>query len=139
MSNYPPIKVVDILLILAECHRNYRRAAHVYAQRFSDRRYPANWQIRKIKRRSRRNPTNQEYHQKQRNRLQNNNDLKVLAVLGMAHINPHISTRQAEPQLGFPRATIHQILQSVRYRPYHITLVQELNKGDHRMRAQFCR
>jgi len=30
MSNYPPNEVdVDILLILGECHRNYRHAAHV--------------------------------------------------------------------------------------------------------------
>jgi len=30
MSNYPPNEVVDILLILGECYRNYRRAARVY-------------------------------------------------------------------------------------------------------------
>jgi len=29
MSNYPPNEVVDILLILDKCHRNYRRAARV--------------------------------------------------------------------------------------------------------------
>jgi len=41
MSNYPPNKVVDIHFILGKCYRNYRRAARVYAQRYPDRRHPA--------------------------------------------------------------------------------------------------
>jgi len=57
--------------------------------------------------------------------------------LGLIYINPHISI-QAERQIGIPRATIHLLLQSVRYRLYHITFVQELSADDHRMRTQFC-
>lgn len=136
MSNYPPNEIVDILLILGECHRNYKLAARVYAQRYPDRRHPADRQIRNIEIRSRRNLL---HRQRQRNRLQNNNNPRVLTILGLIHNNPHISIRQAQNQIGIPRATIHRILQSVRYRPYHITLVQELNANDHRMRAQFCR
>jgi len=56
----------------------------------------------------------------------------------LIHINPHISICQAERQIGIPRATTHRLLQSVRYHPYHITLVQELSADDYRMRAQFC-
>lgn len=123
MSNYPPNEVVDILLILGECHRNYRRAARVYAQRYPDRRHPAHQQIRNIEIRSRRNPI---HRQRQRNRLQNNNDPRVLTILGLVHVNPHISIRQAQCQTGISSTTIHRILHSVQYRPYHITLVQEL-------------
>jgi len=45
-------------------------------------------------------------------------------------INPHISICQAERQIGIPRATIHRLLQSVQYYPYHITLVQKLSADD---------
>jgi len=31
-------------------------------------------------------------------------------MLGLVHINPRISIRQAERQIGIPRATIHRIL-----------------------------
>jgi len=60
--------------------------------------------------------------------------------LGLIHINSHISIHQAERQIGIPtgRATTHQLLQSVRYRPYYITLVQELSADNHRMQTQFC-
>ncbi|EZA50195.1 hypothetical protein X777_11334 [Ooceraea biroi] len=136
MSNYLPNEVVDILLILGECHRNDRRAARVYAQQYPNRRHPADHQIRNIEIRSR---TNLFHRQRQRNRLQNNNAPRVLTILGLVHINPQISIRQAQNQIGIPKATIHCILQSVRYHPYHITLVQELNANDHRIRAQFCR
>jgi len=92
MSNYPN-EVVDILLILAECHRNYRerRVARVYAQRYPDRRHPVNRPIRNIEIRSCRNL----FHcQRQRNRLQNINDPRVLTILGLIHItHPRISIR----------------------------------------------
>jgi len=45
MSNYPPNEVVDILLILNECHRNYRRAARIYIQQYLNRWHPADRQI----------------------------------------------------------------------------------------------
>jgi len=45
MSNYPPNKVIDILLILDECHRNYKRTARVYAQRYPDCRHLTDRQI----------------------------------------------------------------------------------------------
>jgi len=104
MSNYPSNEVVDILLILDECHRNYRRAARVNAQRYLDRWHPTDRQIRNIEIRSRKNPF---YRQGQRNRLQNNNNPRVFTILGLIHINSRISICQAERQIGIPRATIH--------------------------------
>ncbi|KYN22417.1 hypothetical protein ALC57_05179 [Trachymyrmex cornetzi] len=41
-----------------------------------------------------------------RNRLHNNNDPRLLAVLAMVHKNPHISTRQVERELGIPQTTV---------------------------------
>ena len=136
MANYTPNEVVDILLTLGECDRNYRYASRVYAERYPNRRCPDARQIINIERRSRRNPLHRE---RQRNRLRNNNDPRFLAILGMVHLNPHISTRQIERELGIPRSTVHRMLQSIRYRPYHITLVQELSENDCRLRVEFCR
>lgn len=135
MANYLANDVVDILLVLGECHRNYRNASQLYRQRYPDRRHPGPQQIINIERRSRSNALHR--HRRQ-NRVLNNNDPRLLAILGMIHINPHISLRQIERELGIPRATAHRLLQLVRYHPYHITLVQELNDNDCILRVNFC-
>ncbi|KYN29039.1 hypothetical protein ALC57_01538 [Trachymyrmex cornetzi] len=118
MANYTPTKVVDILITFGECGRNYRLTARTYAERFPNRRHPTAQQIMNIERRSRNN----------RNRLHNNNDPRLLAVLAMIHQNPHISTRQVERELGIPQTMVHRLLRSVIYHSYHITLVQELSE-----------
>jgi len=96
MSNYPPNKVVDIHLILDECHKD------VYAQRYPNRRLIGKSTILKKKKRSHRNPF---HRRRQRNRLQNNNNPGFLTIL--IHINPHSSICQAERQIGISRATTH--------------------------------
>ncbi|OXU24648.1 hypothetical protein TSAR_000304 [Trichomalopsis sarcophagae] len=87
MANYTPNEIVDILITLGECGRNYR----------------------------------------------------LTALLAVVHVNPHISTRQIQRELGVPRSTAHRWLQSVNYHPYHITLVQELREAVYVLRVQFCR
>ena len=136
MANYTPTEVVDILITFGECGRNYRLTARTYAERFPNRRHPTDQQIINIERRSRNNPLHRE---RRRNRLHNNNDPRLLAVLAMVHQNPHISTRQIERELGIPQTTAHRLLRSVNYHPYHITLVQELSEADYVLRVQFCR
>jgi len=51
MANYTSNEVVDILLIFGECHRNYRNASRLYAERYPDRRHPNPQQIINIERR----------------------------------------------------------------------------------------
>lgn len=136
MASYTPNEIVDILLVLGESHRNYRNASRLYAQRYPDRRHPGPQQIINIERKSR---VIVNRRQRQRNRNINNNDPRLLAVLGMVHLNPQISTRHIERQLGIRRSTAHRFLQSVDYHPYHITLVQELSENDRLLRVNFCR
>ncbi|KYQ47251.1 hypothetical protein ALC60_13736, partial [Trachymyrmex zeteki] len=62
-----PNEIVDILLILGECNRNYRRASRRYAELYPNRRHPSAQQMINIS--------------------------KLLAILGMVHFNPHVSTR----------------------------------------------
>jgi len=57
-DNYTPNEVVDILLVLGECHRNYRNVSRLYAEsrRYPDCRHPNPQQVINIKRKSRKNP-----------------------------------------------------------------------------------
>lgn len=101
MANCQPNEVVYVLLTLGECYMNYTCAARVYAQRYPNCQHPVPWQIN-IKRRSQRNALVRE---RQQNRALNNNDSRVLAVLVMVHLNPHINSRKMQRQLGIPRTT----------------------------------
>jgi len=56
MANYTQNEVVDILLILDECHRNYKNASRFYAECYLDLRHPNPQQIINIEKRSRQNP-----------------------------------------------------------------------------------
>lgn len=136
MANYSGNEVVEVLLVLGECHRNYRAAARLYAERFPNQRHPNDRQIRNIERRCRMNDL---HRQRGRNRNVNNNDPRLLAVLAMVHMNPHISTREIERRLGVPRTTAHRMLRSAGYHPYHIILHQELNENDYILRMNYCR
>lgn len=40
MERYTNEELTDMLLIYGECHKNQRRAAVLYAERFPDRRHP---------------------------------------------------------------------------------------------------
>jgi len=37
MADYPPNEIVDMILVLGECHNNCRAVARRYAERFSGR------------------------------------------------------------------------------------------------------
>ncbi|KYN18102.1 hypothetical protein ALC57_09610 [Trachymyrmex cornetzi] len=54
-------------------------------------------------------------------------------------INPRVSTRQIERELGIPKSTSHRILTTHNFHPYHITLTQQLTLNDFQQRLEFCR
>jgi len=81
---------MNILLTLSECNRNHRRVSRHYAELYPN---LSARQVISIEKRARRNTL---HHQRQVNRLPNNNDPKLLTVLGMIHFNLHISIRQIE-------------------------------------------
>lgn len=104
MADYPPVERVNILLILGECHRNYRQAAALYWARYPERRHPNDVAIRNIFLRA-------EQGHLVRVRLNHNydeNDVRVLVILAMVHINPHISRYQIEGETGIPRRTFEK-------------------------------
>lgn len=124
------------MLVLGKCHRNYGNASRLYAEYYPDRRHPGPQQIINIEKRSREIVHRR---QRERNRNNNNNDPRLIAILGIVHLNSYISTRHIERKLEIPRSTAHRLLHSVNYYPYHIILVQELSENDRLLRVNFCR
>lgn len=57
----------------------------------------------------------------------------------MINLNPHISTRELQRNLGIPYVAMWRILQRHKFHPYHITLTQDVSENDMRMRRRFCR
>jgi len=57
----------------------------------------------------------------------------------MINLNPHISIRELQRNLGIPYVIVWRILQRHKFHPYYITLTQDVNENDMRLRRQFCR
>jgi len=57
----------------------------------------------------------------------------------MINLNPHISTRELQRNLGILYVTVWRILQRHKFHLYHITLTQDVSENDMRLRKQFCR
>jgi len=102
MPDYTRNKVVDII-ILGECRDNYRAAARLYCVHFPDRRqHSADIVITRIERRERWQPR---IIRQRRVMIIERNDPRVLIVLAMVNLNPHISLRHIEVQSGIPKST----------------------------------
>lgn len=136
MPDYTPNQIVDILLILGECQKNYRAAARLYAERFPQGQHPDNTVIRAIERRCRQGKFKRTRRSRNQQDLENNP--RQIAVVAMVHMNVHVSLREIENTLGVPRSTAHRYLRNVNFHPYHISLNQALTVQDHQRRINFC-
>lgn len=135
MADFTPTEIVDMIWILGECRGNYREASRLYRIRYPQRRHPDHRTIHRLEERAR-----QGHLRRSRARHEyDDRGARVLVVLGLVHLNPHISSRQIERETGIPQRTVIRILRSNRYHPYHITLTQALNANDMRNRVTFCR
>jgi len=82
---------------------NYRAATRLYCMRFPDRRqHPVDIVIARIERHERQRLRMIQQH---RVMIIERNDPRVLVVLAMVNLNPHISLRQIEVQSGIPKST----------------------------------
>lgn len=52
--------------------------------------------------------------------------------------NSHLSIRKANHQHGISRMAVQKILKKIKFYPYKIHLVQELNEDDFDRRMEFC-
>ena len=122
MADYPPNEVVDMILVLGASQNNYRGAARLYAERYPDRRHLDDRAIRRLTQRARGG-----HMVRQRRRHEyGENDNRVVTILAIIHLDPHISARRVEMEIGIPRNTFLRIMKVIQHHAYHITLFQEL-------------
>jgi len=94
--------------VVGEAERNYCRAERLYRNRYPFRRQPNAIQIRKILRERRK------IRKKNLKQISAEDDVnpRVLAVLAMINMNPHISTRELQHNLGNSYIIVWRILQT---------------------------
>ena len=134
MANYLPSEIVDMILILGKCHVNYAAASRLYAERFPDRRHPTNLTISTLTERAR----NGILVRERRNHVYNENNVQAVTVLAAVHVEPQISTREIEREIGIPESTVSRILRFLKYHAYHITITQSLRLHHILARINFC-
>ena len=134
MADYLPSTIVDIILILGECHVNYTAATRLYTERFPDRRLSSNLTISTLTERAR----NGILVRQRRHHEYNENDARAVTVLTTVHVDPQISTQEIEREIGIPQSTVSRILRSLNYHSYHITLTQALRPHHILARIDFC-
>ena len=136
MPDYSANEIVDILLILGQCRRNYREASRLYRVRFPQRQHPAHTVIRDIELRGRQG--NFVRRRRTLNEHDHENIPRFLTVLAMVHLNVHVSLREIQLIMGGPRSTASRYLRYARYHPYRITVNQALTEEDCQRRITFC-
>lgn len=134
MADYIPTEIVDMIMTVGECHGNLTAAADLYAVRFPNRRHPTRRTITNLIMRAR----NGQLHRRRASHKYNQDDVRVLIILAIIHLNPHISTRNLARQTQIPQRTIVRILEKQNYHAYHITLTQALQPADFIARVHFC-
>jgi len=125
---------VNMLLVLGECQKNYRRAAVVFRERYGiekshmtffklEKRLREHGEVRKTSRNKRKYVTNAD------------NTTNILAAITL---NPQVSQRELARASTISRSSIQRILKQQKYHPYHMILSQELLVTDYERRVTFC-
>ncbi|OXU30683.1 hypothetical protein TSAR_008762 [Trichomalopsis sarcophagae] len=110
MSDYSPNEIVDMIIVLGECHNNHNAAARLYAERLLDRRHPTNVTIHSSTVRARRG----RLARQRRRREYNEDDARVVTILVVIHLDPRVSSRQVEKEIGISKTTFLRILNRLR-------------------------
>lgn len=119
-----------------QCNYNENDAAQLYAERYMERSQPHKSIFRRIKD----NLIAEGAFVIKREKKYNKPDKEetTLEVIGAVTINPRISSRQIENEIGVKRSTALHILKSAKFRPYTFRKVPQMQPGDNERRLQFC-
>ncbi|KAK2579452.1 hypothetical protein KPH14_002659 [Odynerus spinipes] len=66
------------------------------------------------------------------------NEANKNAVLAAVTANPQISISRIARNMGIHRSSVHRILQSHKFHPYHVNLVHDLHGEDFNSRIRSC-
>lgn len=127
---------VDMLLIYGECGRNSRRARDLYRNRFPNRTTPGKNTFAYVEQKLRHGSFPNGKHQNPRRKpiITDNNVINILAYI---QVNPHISTRCLQEELGISKSTIQRVLKQYKYHPFKVHLTQGLTPADPERRLNF--
>jgi len=123
MADYLPNEIIDIIMVLGQCN-NYRLAARRNAEQFPNRRHSNDRTIQRLTQRAH----NGRLIRQRRHHNYDENGARAVTVLATVHIDPHVSSRLIEREIGIPRTTALRILKIFKCHPYHISLVHELRQ-----------
>lgn len=125
----------DMILVYGKCDCNARKAAEMYAQKYPDRAHPVQKTFRRIAETLRENGSFT-VAKRERERPQRTEE-NVVGVLARVAIEPSVSIRTIEREMGISRASIQRILKEHKMHPYKWFLTQELNEQDFVRRIDF--
>lgn len=124
MANYQLNAIVDNLIIIRECQRNYRAASRLYQQIYPTRRIPNVPVIIYIEKRAQ--TGNLRRQQRKHTLTHQNNNAWFPVVLAIVYENSTVSLREIQRKLGVPKSTVSRYLKGTEFHPYHITIKQSL-------------
>lgn len=137
MVRYGNDELTDMVFIYAQCERNERQAAALYAARFPERRHPHYSLFRQLEQRMRRYGSL--HAPNTRNNVRRRNDERINAVRMTVLDNPHTSTRAIAGELQMNHTTVHRIIKkNLRMHPHKRHTTQLLRREDFLRREAFC-
>lgn len=136
MADYSPNEIVNMIMCVERAGGNYKEAECEYRRRFPDQRCPSQVTIESLVQRARGGHLTR--NRKKKDFVDNDNpDERLVTILALVHLNPHVSLREIEKN-GIPRSTAQRLLKVVKYHPYHISMHQALSNQDFIERLNFC-
>lgn len=134
MATFPTNEQYDMFCAYITCNKNSRRASETYLNNFPERRQP---DIKVFKR--------LDFNMQQygclkkpiRNKIVNSQDEEL--TLACVAVDPTVSTRQIDVQVGVNKSKASRILRKHKFRPYKLHIAPTLQPNDNIRREAFCR
>jgi len=137
MERYSNEELGNMLLIYGECHRNQRRAAALYAERYPDKRHPGHGFFQSLFARLCRHGTL--HAPTRRLHVAARSAETINAVRDALVANPHTSTRSIAQDLEMNHVTVHRIIKhDLKWHPFKRHTTQRLFPHDLPRRVAFC-
>lgn len=135
--NFSREQCVNMIYVLGECDRNCLLASRCYAQKYPGERHPPAASFERLKERF--ETTGSVNYTKLMREQRVTNEENALMVVAAVVENPHQSTREISQQIvDMSHTSVHRILKSNKFHPYHIQKHQKLFPRDLENRMQFC-
>jgi hypothetical protein len=138
MAQFTRTELVDMVKCYGASQDNAVAAVTLYAERFPDRRQPLPRTLRKVIKRFEDTGSVHPRPRSGRPRSVRGDDDMATTILAAVAVNPHTSSRAIANEVGCSKSSVHNVLRSYKFHPYHVHCHQALNENDFYMRAEYC-